>query len=499
MCRFLGTKFAVENENNINMSDKKMKIHFVSMECYPMAKVGGLADVVGSLPKYLNRQNCEVEVFMPRYSMPWFEGKKFREGYSSWYELPSEHIGYRIGKLMEHDSLGFQLNIVDIPGKLDRTGVYSDREGRYFGDEAERHIAFQRAYLYYILLSGDRPDIIHCHDHHTGLIPFMIKYCPEYKALAGIPTVFTIHNERYQGAFGWSKQYLLPYFDPGYGGMIEWAQIINPLASAIKCAWKVTTVSESYMEELRYNSFGLEWLFNNEYSKCKGILNGIDTETWDPDTDKYLAYQNEGDFFQFKWQNKQFLLNGSQVNKDMPLVAFISRFAGEKGADLIPAIIENVLNAGLDFNFVILGTGDKWVENRITEMAAAAPDRILAKIAYNEKVSHQIYAASDFLIMPSRVEPCGLNQMYAMRYGTIPLVNNIGGLRDSVQLYNGETGTGFRFQSLSIPDILIQLKRAQDLYWNREHFDRIRTNAYAADFSWDKSAVKYESMYKSLL
>lgn len=469
------------------------------MECYPMAKVGGLADVVGSLPKYLNKLDCQVEVFIPMYRMPWYEGKKFREVYSSWYEMPTEHVGYRVGKLMEHDNLGFNLYVIDIPGKLDRTGVYSDRDGHYFYDEAERHTALQRAYLYYAQNSGNKPDIIHTHDHHTGLVPFMVQNCYEYRGLANTPTVFTIHNQRYQGIFSWDKQYLLPAFDGLLGGLIEWAGVINPLAAGVKNAWKVTTVSPSYMEELKYNSYGLEWLFNNEWAKCIGILNGIDSETWDPATDQYLKIKYDGNIQKFKNDNKKYLLQGTNLNHQMPLVSFIGRFAGEKGADLMPGIIESTIHAGLDYNFVVLGTGDKAVEAQMSQIAAKYPNRVQVQLAYNEKLSHQIYAGSDFLIMPSRVEPCGLNQMYAMRYATIPLVNNIGGLRDSVDYFDGSSGTGFRFNSLNLGDIIWVLKLAQDMYWSKVHLDIIRQNAFAKDFSWDKSARIYRDLYYSLL
>jgi len=478
---------------------KKMKIHYVATECFPMAKVGGLADVVGSLPKYLNRQNCEVSVFIPRYQMPWFEGKLFQEVYASWYEMPHEHVGYRVGKLLDHEHLGYDLYVIDIPGKLDRTGVYSDKDGKYFYDEAERYTAFQRAYLYYLMFTQDKADVVHCHDHHTGLIPFMMRFCYDMQSISHIPTVFTIHNERYQGVFGWEKRYLLPAFDSVVGGFLEWAGVINPLASAVKCAWAVTTVSPSYMEELRYNSYGLEWLFNNEYHKCTGILNGIDHDVWNPSTDPMLEHRLDTDISDFKNQNKAFLLRGTQVDPFKPVISFIGRFAGEKGADLLPSIIEKAIFAGLDFTFVVLGTGDKAVEQGVSDLAARMPHRILAKIAYDEKVSHQIYAGSDFLIMPSRVEPCGLNQMYALRYGTIPIVHNLGGLKDSIQTYDGEFGNGLKFYKLQMEDILGILKLAQDLYYHPEHLHKVRTNGMLQDFSWDASSARYIQLYQRLI
>jgi starch synthase len=473
-------------------------IHFVSMECYPCAKVGGLADVVGSLPKYLNQLNVEVSVFIPKYSMKWFQGKKFAYKHVSNFYLHQERIDYGIAEVTDAN-LGFKLYVIDIPGKFDRDGVYSSADGGFFNDEVQRHICFQRAYLNYIVNKENTPDLVHCHDHHTGLIPFIMQHCEGYRSLSYVPVVFTIHNERYQGVFPWAMHYMLPQFDSWKAGMLDWANMINPLASAVKCAWKVTTVSPSYMEELKYNSMGLEALFNLEGHKCKGILNGIDWDVWNPVTDEYLPVNLKKDLTVFKKKNKESLIKNTKLNPELPLISFIGRFAGEKGADFLPGLIEESLRRELPFNWIILGTGDKYVEYQLGLLAHHRPDKVAAMISYNESVSHQIYAGADFMIMPSRVEPCGLNQMYAMRYGTIPIVHNIGGLKDSVSYFDGDSGTGLKFNSLDFYTIFEELSKAIHLYNSPKLLATIRENAVEVDFSWINSAKQYMDIYNEVL
>jgi starch synthase len=475
-----------------------MKVHFLSAECYPAAKTGGLADVVGALPKYLNGLGCEVSVFMPKYHMQWFFEQNYVSEYVGNFDLGGEYITYHVERL-DKDVLGFYLYVIDIPGKFDRNGVYADAStGIFFGDEVERNISFQRAYLEFINTWTELPDIVHNHDHHTGLVPFMMINCPQYSKLNKVPTVFTIHNQAYQGAFEWNRQYLLPRYDSWKSGMMDWQGRINPLASSVKCAWKVTTVSPSYMEELKVRSFGLEWLFNAENFKSVGILNGIDTVVWDPKKDTYLDTHMKKDLHAFKAHYKAEIIKNTSLDISQPLMCFIGRFAGEKGADILPGIIEQSILNGQHYNFIILGTGDKQVEAQIRSLATRYPNRIIAHIAYNEGLSRKIYAGSDFLIMPSRVEPCGLNQMYALRYGTIPIVHDLGGLRDSVIDFDGKDGCGFKFKNLNLGEILHATHRAKECYYNQSQFKSIRANALKMDYSWENSANQYLAIYKSL-
>ena len=478
--------------------NKPLNIYFISAECYPIAKVGGLADVVGALPKYLNKLDLNASVVMPKYDLPWFEGKSFETIYQNEIHFPNWHQYFRILKY-SGDDLGFDVHFVDIPGLLDRKGVYADQFGVFFHDETERYIAFQRAVLQWFNQFTDKPDLIHCNDHHTGLIPFMMKYAYEFHDLRDIPTVFSIHNQNYQGTFSWDKQYFLPAFDVYKSGELDWNGRINPLASAVKCSWKTNTVSPSYMEELKYNSNGLEWLFHNEAHKSQGILNGIDADVWNPATDPMLETKYVKSLSYFKSRNKAYLINEYGLEKNKPLISFIGRFALEKGADVLPHAIDHFLAHSHSAVFLILGTGMPDVENYFKHLEYKYPHRIKSLITYDETVSHRIYAGSDYIIMPSRVEPCGLNQMYAMRYGTIPIVRNIGGLKDSVVSIDEKNGTGIKFDNVDTGGINYAYYRALELYNDKEHFESVRNRCFKQNFSWEKSAKQYKSIYNELI
>ena len=474
-----------------------MKVLHVSAECYPAAKVGGLADVVGALPKYMIQNGVESEVIIPKYDLPWINKQKFKKVYEADYWYPSETVKFKILKLVDKE-FPFPLYFVDIPGAFDQGGVYANHDGYYFENEAERLCAFQRSTLEWVKSRKRKPDIIHCHDHHTGLIPFMMENCLDFDELSKIPSVFTIHNERYQGAFDWTKQYLLPAFDTRKSGLLDWASKINPLASAIRCAWKFTTVSPSYMEELKHNSYGLEWLFWEESDKSQGILNGIDTKVWDPKSDPYLEIPMKRSLEVFKRKNKAWLCEEFDLDPSKPILGFIGRFAYEKGADLLPGIASYLMEAHMPANLIILGTGDKGIEWSLDNFNHINVPCYKAIIDYNEGLAHKIYAGSDFLLMPSRVEPCGLNQMYAMRYGTVPIVRSIGGLKDSVRPASKSDGTGFLFEHLNLQEIINSLHQALNFYGQNTIFKALRERCYLQDFSWETSVKKYIKLYNEL-
>ena len=461
-----------------------------------MAKGGGLADVTGALPKYLN---ADVKVIVPGYRVPWFEGKEFSVVFRGDSWVPHREVHYEVMEVLGHD-LGFPFYVIHIPGLLDRDGVYADSYGNYFMDEAERYTAFQRAYLDWMLSEETlRPDVMHCQDHHTGLIPFMKSHCPMYAPLSSIPVLFTIHNERYQGAFAWEKQYLLPMFDNWKSGLLDWDHRINPLASAIRCSDAITTVSPSYMEELKHQSYGLEWLFQSESNKLYGILNGIDTVVWDPKKDPLITHPLKRSISTFKRDNKQSLLEHTTLDPSLPLVSFIGRFAMEKGADLLMGLIDILISEGVQANFFILGTGDKTIEYNVARLEQIHPTRVIARLTYNEALAHQVYAGSDYILMPSRVEPCGLNQMYALRYGTIPMVHSIGGLHDSIKDIDDVEGYGVKFHTLIFNDILYNIKRGLSVYQDTKRLEQLRKRGMALDFSWDASAKKYLELYHQIL
>ena len=483
-----------------------IQILHVSAECYPAAKTGGLGDVVGSLPKYFSAADMLSAAIIPKYATKWNNAAEWITVYSGsvWIDW-TEH--YFEVHQQAGNTLGYPLFTVHLPGLFDRPGIYNDPSGAPYGDEVRRSIAFQQAVLEWLMSFPwhDRPLVIHCHDHHTGLIPWMMKYCPKYQQLAPIPTVFTIHNGQYQGAFGWKNAPLLPPYEPGTGTILDWNGVINPMAGAIKTAWAVTTVSNSYLYELHQSSMGLESLFQQEWRKETGIINGIDANVWDPKTDPMVQSRLESNepasINAFKAANKAVLCEWFGLRKDWPLVSFIGRMVGEKGSDLLPEVYKRFLNSGARVSFLVLGTGETWTQNEFKSMAHTYSGRFNAVIDYNEALSHQIYAGSDYLIMPSRVEPCGLNQLYSMRYGTVPIVRSIGGLKDTVPDI-GEpdgSGRGIRFDQFSVEDAVYAIYRAASL-WHEDPngLSTLRSRIMSIDFSWENTMAEYIKVYKSI-
>ena len=473
-----------------------MEIIHVSAECYPVAKVGGLGDVVGALPKYQAKSGHDVSVIMPMYRTKFLYNNEWDLVYEGNQHLGSQPFHYSIIK-EKSKKPGFDLYLVDINNLLDREKVYG------YNDDSERFISFQIAVCDWLTNSKHFPDIIHCHDHHTGLIPFMIKYCFAFNhQLANVPTVFTIHNAQYQGWLGWDKYFYVPPYDSWRYGLLEWKNMINPMAAAVKCAWKVTTVSPSYLEEIRFSANGLENLFELEKRKCSGILNGIDTQVWDPETDTALiGNYNESSVDKGKKINKQELCSQFNLDPEKPLIVFIGRLVGEKAADLLPAAIsQSILHYKGNVNFLVLGSGDPEIEAQLEQMKGRYMGYCNAYIGYQEKLSHIMYAGADFLLMPSRVEPCGLNQLYALRYGTMPIVRNTGGLRDTVRDVTESNGFGIRFNEATVGDIANAIGRAIDLYENYpEQFTSIRSLMMRLDHSWDTSANHYIDLYEPLV
>lgn len=477
-----------------------MKVIHIAAECFPAAKAGGLGDVVGALPKYLTKKGVPTGVIIPKYETKWLMSHTFRTIFSGYVRLGNHNVYYQIEEEVD-DILGFTLFAIHIPGLFDRPGIYADPNSGYgYGDELERWLVFQQAALQFINSFAEKPDIIHCHDHHTGLIPFLMKFGLGFDALRNVPSVITIHNGVYQGIFSWNSMYLLPYFYSEAAGYLDWKGFINPLATAIKCAWKVTTVSYSYMEELAQKSNGLESLIQAEWGKCQGILNGIDADTWDPRQDERIFQKlNQDDVATFKSRNKSILAQRFNINPHLPLIIFIGRLVNEKGSDLLPDLLKKSLFEGLKISMVVLGTGEKSQEHRFMEMKWHMRGFFDCSLEYNETLAHQLYAGADFIIMPSRVEPCGLNQMYAMRYGTIPIVRSIGGLRDTVWDYGDWEGRGFRFQQFSVEDGVHAIHRAMKVYHNFEEFNRLVKHDMSLDFSWESSADRYIEVYQSLV
>jgi starch synthase len=471
-----------------------MEIVHISAECYPMAKAGGLGDVAGALPKYQNRLGHIAKVVMPMYRTKFLNNNEWELVHEGGQNLGTHFFHYSIIK-EKTNKLGFDLFLIDINGLLDRENIYG------YDDDTERFTAFQIAACDWISSWQHKPDIIHCHDHQAGLIPFMIKYCHAFNRLADVPSVFTIHNGQYQGWMDWDKSYYLPAYDSWKWGMMDWADKINPMAAGIKNAWKVNTVSQSYMDELRTDANGLEALFEYEKGKCIGILNGIDTEVWDPATDEYLKKNYDAETAEKgKRKNKKELCKEFDLDIDKPLIGFIGRLVGEKAADLLPeAIRSSIYQYHGNVNFLVLGSGEPQVEWQLENLKSQFSGYVNTYIGYSEKLSHVLYAGADFLLMPSRVEPCGLNQLYALRYGTIPMVRSTGGLKDTVKDFGEWEGYGIRFDQATVWDIVYSVGRAIDLYNNKtDLFKWMQSYSMGLDYSWDVSANRYIEMYKEL-
>lgn len=471
-----------------------MEILHVSAECYPVAKAGGLADVVGALPKYQQQLGHVAKVVMPMHRMAFLYNNEWEVVHKSSFRM-GNYLSYDFTIIKEKtNKLGFDLYCVDINGLLDREKIYG------YNDDTERFVAFQIAVLEWVSKWEHQPDILHVHDHHAALIPFMIHHCYSYRNISNIKTVLTIHNGQYQGWMGWNKATYLPAWDSWKWGLLDWDNTVNPLACGIKCADRVNTVSPGYMKELMYNANGLEALIQQEAGKCSGILNGIDFQVWDPQTDTYILDnfsvkdQKEGKFL-----NKQKICKDLSFDENLPLFVFIGRLVHEKAADILPEVFSKAYEQlGTRFNVVVLGSGEPAVESALLTLKSKWFDYYDTRIEYNEKYSHLLYAGADFLLMPSRVEPCGLNQMYAMRYGTVPMVRRTGGLSDTVIDFEDEGGYGICYSQASVGDVLHAMSRALSLYDRKSLFNEVRERMMNVNNSWENSAQQYIQLYQSI-
>lgn len=472
----------------------KMEIVHVSAECYPVAKAGGLGDVVGALPKYQCKAGHIAKVVMPMYRTKFLYTNEWVVDFKGNANLGDWFFDYTIIR-EKNNLLGFDLYLVDINGLLDREKIYG------YDDDTERFTAFQIAVVNWLASWEHRPDIVHCHDHQAALIPFMMKHCFNYRHLSRVATLFTIHNGQYQGWMSWSKSTLIPAWDEWKTGLLEWNGAINPMACAVRCADKVTTVSQSYMEELHWDANGLEALFEYEKGKCQGILNGIDNEIWNPETDTYLEdHYSIADVTQGKQTNKEILCTRFGLDPEKPLFVFIGRLVGEKAADILPdAITSAIYKTGGEASFIILGSGQTNIEWELQQMVQNFKGIYNAYIGYNEALSHVVYAGADFLLMPSRVEPCGLNQMYAMRYGTVPIVRSTGGLKDTVVDMGDPDGYGIRFNHASVDDLVYSIERGVSVYKDPVHMHKMRKYMMQIDHSWEATVEQYINVYKSIL
>ncbi|QAR30698.1 glycogen synthase [Ornithobacterium rhinotracheale] len=469
-----------------------MHIVHLSAECYPIAKVGGLGDVVGALPKYLNKiEGVESKVVMPYvYNAKTAEINKVLD-HEAFLPFGKDKLEVKIWKT---NDFGYNLYLIEIEGFAHREKVYG------YGDDDYYFVAFQVAALYWIHQWDEMPDVIHCHDYHTGFIPFLMKYAHQYPKFRETPSVFTIHNGKYQGQMPWEIADYFPWFDTWQMPLLVWDNCINAMATAVKCAWRVNTVSQQYMKELMDGDASLAPLFRQEWQKCTGILNGIDNDEWNPETDKNLVFNySQKNAIKGKTENKKALCKRFGFDEKLPIITFIGRFVDQKGVDVLADAIWKAINI-LNFqaNFFILGSGEQNLSEGVQQMKYYLDDRFNLFIGYDEALARIAYAGSDFMIMPSRFEPCGLNQFYTFRYGGLPIVRTVGGLLDSVIDFEDEGGNGIRFINLSSDDILHAIHRAITLKADKKRINAIIKNNMKLDFSWDKAAHNYLDMYKNL-
>lgn len=475
------------------MRKTKKKILFVGSEAQPFIASGGLGDVLGSLPKALaSLKEYDVRVVLPLYSsINEVYRKKFKYIGNTYVRLSwrSQYLG-----LFEYKEKNVTYYFLDNEYYFNRPSLY----GYY--DEAERFAFFSKGALEILPMINFIPQIIHCHDWQSALIPILVK--TNYKDVdlyKNIRTVFTIHNMEYQGRFG--KEILYDIFElPEYAfSLVENDGDINLMKGAIQCADIVSTVSPTYAKEILTDSAscGLKGIITaNEY-KLKGILNGIDTFFYNPSTDKKtFELYDENNLVNKKINKKRLQESLSLPVVDVPMIAMITRLVGHKGIDLICDVFEKLMEK--DVQFVILGTGEEKYEDFFRSMERRYPNKVKALIEYNGTTSRRLYAGSDIFLMPSKNEPCGLSQMIASRYGSIPIVRRVGGLNDSI-IDVGDNGFGYTFVDYNVNAMENSISRAVNDYNDKDKWNSIIIRAMTEDFSWDKSAVKYSNMYKELL
>ena len=475
-----------------------MKILFVAAEGAPFSKTGGLGDVIGALPKSLVKAGQEVAVILPYYDMV---EAKFGDQIEDVLQF-EVYVGWRrqfcgIKKTVLN---GVTFYFIDNQYYFFRGHVYGDF------DDGERFAFFQLAALEAMERIGFIPDVLHAHDYHTAMIPFLLKEKYRWiQAYQNIKTILTIHNLEFQGQF--SEGMLWDLFRVGFeryaDGTVRWNDCLNWMKAGILYADRVSTVSPSYAYEIMTPEFGcgLDQILRMESGKLSGIVNGIDTDIYNPETDPLLDYHFNKSDLSGKAQNKAKLQEklGLPVRPDVPMIGIVSRLTRQKGFDVVVEGLHRMLQE--DVQIVLLGTGDPGFEEAFSWFGQVFPDKLSANITFDVKLAQEIYAASDIFLMPSRFEPCGLSQMMAMRYGTLPLVHEVGGLRDTVQPFNPieGTGTGFSFDNLTSYWLNWALETALDVYYNHPAvWKKLQVQAMESDFSWDTACQSYLDLYHSL-
>jgi starch synthase len=475
-----------------------MHIAFAASECVPFSKTGGLADVVGALPRALAALGHQVSVYVPRYRQTKLEDPQ-RVVRS--ITIPFDDKYRFCSVVTAGSSAGVRFYFVDYPPYFNREALYGGPAGDY-PDNAERFALFSRAVLEASKILGV-PHVFHCHDWQSALVPVMLRTIyAEDPAFREVATVFTIHNMGYQGLFPPDTLALL---------MLPWELLtiskmeffgqVNFLKGALVLSDYVTTVSKKYSQEIQTTEygFGLEGVLRNRAATVTGILNGVDYDEWNPQTDKFIAAKYSSQDLSGKLKCKQDLLSTfgiTNADPKIPVIGIVSRFAAQKGFDLIAQIMDRL--AREEMIMVVLGSGDKLFEEMFQRLNKQFPNKIAAKVAFDNAIAHKIEAGADMFLMPSRYEPCGLNQIYSLKYGTVPIVRSTGGLDDTIEPWDARTGkgTGFKFSDYTGEALLATIKQALLAYRDPSSWETLMRNGMGRDFSWGASAREYGKVYE---
>ncbi|CUP11987.1 glycogen synthase GlgA [Clostridium disporicum] len=475
-----------------------MKVLFAASEAHPFIKTGGLGDVMGALPQSLTELGVEARVVIPKYKNIKDELKQNLQ-FIKWFTVP---VGWR------NQYCGvFQYKYKDVVYYFIDNEYYFNRDGLYgYYDDGERFAFFNRAVLEFIKEIDWKPDIINCNDWQTGMVPVLLNL--EYKNnefYSNMKTVFSIHNLLFKGSFVPNVLPELFGYDymPLTNGSVELNGSVSFLKGGINYSDQITTVSNTYAEEIKTQQYGegLDGLLRCKSDFLKGIVNGIDYEEFDPEKDNLIFKNFTWDSISDKVENKLSLQKelGLPQRAETPMIGLISRLTHQKGCDLIVSIIDRLLQK--DIQFVVLGTGDYWYEETFKNLQYRYPDKVSANIKFDNSLAHKIYAATDMFLMPSLFEPCGLGQLIALRYGSIPIVRETGGLKDTVSPYNKYTGigNGFGFKNFNSNELMQIIEYALTIYDDKDAWNNIIRQAMDSDNSWEKSAMQYKLLYEDVV
>ena len=471
-----------------------MKVLYASSEAYPFAMSGGLADVAGALPKALRKRFIGCRVVMPLYSSI-SEELRQKMTFVCSITVPVAWRRQYCGIFEAHVD-GVIYYLIDNQYYFKRDGLY----GHF--DDAERFAFFSRAVLEIIPYIGFTPDVIHCNDWQTALIPIYLNAFYKFNELySNMKTVFTIHNIQYQGKYGYELTEDVIGLPKECESLLDYDNCLNFMKGAIQCSDKVTTVSPTYSREILdpYYSHGLDSILKEFTYKLTGIVNGIDTDVYNPETDNLIYKNFSVEDISGKAYNKAELQKelGLPERADAPVIGIVTRLVKHKGIDLVKCVFEDLLKA--DLQFAILGSGEWEFETFFHEMAAKYPEKVGLKLGFNPQLAHRIYAGADIFLMPSQSEPCGLAQMVALRYGTIPIVRQTGGLNDTITDSGDNKGNGFTFSSYNAHDMLETIWRSIAGFSDKDGWAVLRERAMKCDNSWGTSANAYIKLYKEIV